>query len=80
MNCKVKKGNFSIFYTGRCPSKFYSSATNGKQYLFIVNCVSNGDANESLNTLFSSVTSVSTANVGLKELCFKKNDVKQTTV
>ena len=39
--------------------------------------MSNGDADESLNTSFSSVTFVSTANVGFKELYLKKKLIVQ---
>ena len=47
--------------------------------IFPITCVSNGDADESLNTSFLSVTFVSTANVGFKELYLKKIDSANQT-
>ena len=47
--------------------------------IFPITCMSNGDADESLNISFSSLTFVSTAKVGFKELYLKKIDSANQT-
>ena len=65
-----QKGKFILYFIPEDVPANFIRVPQMENNIFFVNCVSNGDANESLNSSFSSVTSVSTANVGFKELCF----------
>ena len=75
-----QKGKFILYFTPEDASGNFIRAPQMGNSIFPTTCVSNGVANESSNTSLSGVTSVSTANVGFKELSLKKiGSVKETS-